>query len=297
MENKVSLIDVNDFVLCPNGELGTINCFLSDNIAYVKNSSGGKKFKKEDLVKLTNIFKEEEISNPYFQDELNPDLFEDMRLIPDVREALLVIANEFIEEVESEEYKLPVVDINLVGSNASYNYNEMSDIDVHIVVDIKELGQNSDFFAKSFFEAKRKLFSQQHKIDVKGRPVEVYIEDSNNKGIYNGIYSILNNKWIQIPSKEKVQIDTTSVQIKFDSLHSMIANIINEPGNMKDAIKLYKHLFDMRKSGLKSGGEFCVENLVFKKLRDSELIDILREYMYKERDKELSLESVEGENG
>ena len=297
MENKVSLIDVNDFVLCPNGELGTINCFLSDNIAYVKNSSGGKKFKKEDLVKLTNIFKEEEISNPYFQDELNPDLFEDMRLIPDVREALLVIANEFIEEVESEEYKLPVVDINLVGSNASYNYNEMSDIDVHIVVDIKELGQNSDFFAKSFFEAKRKLFSQQHKIDVKGRPVEVYIEDSNNKGIYNGIYSILNNKWIQIPSKEKVQIDTTSVQIKFDSLHSMIANIINEPGNMKDAIKLYKHLFDMRKSGLKSGGEFCVENLVFKKLRDSELIDRLREYMYKERDKELSLESVEGENG
>lgn len=297
MKNKVSLIDVNDFVLCPNGELGTINCFLSDDIAYVKNSSGGKKFKKEDLVKLTNFLKEEEFSNPYFQDELNPDLFEDMRLIPDVREALLVIANEFIEEVESEEYKLPVVDINLVGSNASYNYNEMSDIDVHIVVDINKLGQNSDFFAKSFFEAKRKLFSQQHKIDVKGRPVEVYIEDSNNKGIYNGIYSILNNKWIQIPSKEKVQIDTTSVQIKFDSLHSIIANMINEPGNMKEAIKLYKHLFDMRKSGLKTGGEFCVENLVFKKLRDSELIDRLREYMYKERDKELSLESVEEENG
>ena len=49
----------------------------------------------------------------------------------------------------------------------------------------------------------------------------------------------------------------------------------------------------MRKSGLKNGGEFSSENIVFKKLRDADLIDRLRDYMYKERDKELSLESAE----
>ena len=49
----------------------------------------------------------------------------------------------------------------------------------------------------------------------------------------------------------------------------------------------------MRKSGLKNAGEFSSENIVFKKLRDAGLIDRLRDYMYKERDKELSLESAE----
>lgn len=296
-EKKLSLVDVNDFVLCPNGELGTISCFLSDNDAYVKNAAGGKKFKKEDLVKLKKITEDDEPSNPYFKDDLNPDLFEDMRLIPEVRQALLNIADEFIKDVESDTIKLPIIDIIMVGSNASFNYSDLSDIDIHIVVDIEKLKETTDFFVKSYFEAKRKIFFQQHSITVKGRPVELYIEDSKNQGVYNGVYSLIKNNWLQRPSKEKVQIDTTAVQMKFDLFHEMISNVINAPGNMKDALKVYKQLFDMRKSGLKSGGEFSVENLVFKKLRDNELIDRLRDYMYKERDKELSLESAEIDNG
>lgn len=293
MEEKKTLIDVNDFVLCPNGELGIIQCFPSDGKAQVKNSFGTKVFKVEELSKLKNIFNEDEVSNPYFKDELNPDIFEDMRMIPEVRESLLEIADEFIKDVEAEEFKIPVIDIELVGSNASYNYTELSDIDVHIVAAIDKIKQSNDFFVKSYFEAKRKIFFQQHNITVKGRPVELYIEDSRTPGVYNGIYSIKNNKWVQTPSKEKVQINTTSVQEKFDSYHVDISDLINKPGNIKEALKIYKHLFDMRKSGLKDGGEFSSENIVFKKLRDSGLIDRLREYMYKERDKELSLESAE----
>lgn len=293
MEEKKTLIDVNDFVLCPNGELGIIQCFPSDGKAQVKNSFGTKVFKVEELSKLKNIFNEDEASNPYFKDELNPEIFEDMRMIPDVREALLKIADEFIKDVEDEEFKIPVIDIELVGSNASYNYTELSDIDVHVVAAIEKIKQSNDFFVKSYFEAKRKIFFQQHNITVKGRPVELYIEDSRTPGVYNGVYSIKNNKWVQTPSKEKVQINTTSVQEKFDSYHVDISDLINKPGNIKEALKIYKHLFDMRKSGLKDGGEFSSENIVFKKLRDSGLIDRLRDYMYKERDKELSLESAE----
>ena len=47
VEEKETLIDVNDFVLCPNGELGVIQCFLSDGSAEVKNSSGVKTFNTE----------------------------------------------------------------------------------------------------------------------------------------------------------------------------------------------------------------------------------------------------------
>ena len=85
---KETLIDVNDFVLCPNGELGTVSCFLSDNSACVQNSFGTKSFKKEDLVKLKKLENSgnaetgagEQVSNPYFRDELNPDLFENNHL-------------------------------------------------------------------------------------------------------------------------------------------------------------------------------------------------------------------------
>lgn len=294
-ENKETLIDVNDFVLCPNGELGIIQCFLSDELAQVKNSFGVKSFKTENLVKLKNIFKEDEQSNPYFRDELNPDLFEDMRLIPEVKESILNIVNEFVKEIEDEEFKLPIVDIEIVGSNASYNYTELSDVDVHIVADIEkiETAKTNDFFVKSYFDAKRKIFFQQHDIRIKGHPIELYIEDSRTPGVYNGVYSVLNNRWVQVPSKEKVQINTTVVQNKFDKYHVEISSLINEPGHIKEALKVYKHLFDMRKSGLKNGGEFSSENIVFKKLRDAGLIDRLRDYMYKERDKELSLESAE----
>ena len=293
MSGKETLIDINDFVLCPNGELGVIQCFPSEGVAQIKNSIGTKVFRVEELQKLKNIFNEDDSQNPYFKDTLNPDLFEGMNLVPDVRQALLEIANEFIKDVEADEFKIPVLDIELVGSNASYNYSDLSDIDVHIVAAIEKIKESNDFFVKSYFEAKRKIFFQQHDIRVKGRPVELYIEDSRTPGVYNGVYSILNNEWVQIPSKEKVQINTTSVQKKFDSYHVEISELINKPGFIKDALKVYKHLFDMRKSGLKDGGEFSSENIVFKKLRDCGLIDRLRDYMYKERDKELSLESAE----
>lgn len=294
-EEKETLIDVNDFVLCPNGELGVIQCFLSDGNAQVKNSLGVKTFNTESLVKLKNIFKEDEQANPYFRDELNSDLFEDMRMISEVRESILNVVKEFVKEIEDDEFKLPILDVELVGSNASYNYTELSDVDIHIVTDIEkiETAKVNDFFIKSYFDAKRKIFFQQHDIKIKGHPIELYIEDSRTPGVYNGIYSVLNNKWVQVPSKEKVQINTTVVQNKFDKYHVDISSLINEPGNIKNALKVYKHLFDMRKSGLKNGGEFSTENIVFKKLRDAGLIDRLRDYMYKERDKELSLESAE----
>lgn len=291
--DKEAIIDINDFVLCPNGQLGLVKKFLNKENIEVENSLGRYTFKLDEVKKLNKTLIEDAESNPYFKDTLNVDLFSNNKLIPEVKAALLKISNEFVEDVEDGEFKLPIKDIRLVGSNASYNYTNLSDIDIHIIADIEKIGCENDFFVKSYFEAKRKIFDRQHSILIKGHPVEMYIEDSRTPGVYNGVYSLIKDSWIQVPSKEKVGIDDSAIQFKFDEYHEKISNAINDSGNLKDAIKVYKHLFDMRKSGLQSGGEFSVENLVFKKLRDNELIDRLRDYMYKERDKELSLESIE----
>ena len=48
----------------------------------------------------------------------------------------------------------------------------------------------------------------------------------------------------------------------------------------------------MRRTALQSGGEFCTENLAFKRLRNDGSITKLRDYIRNEHDKELSVESI-----
>ena len=80
-------------------------------------------------------------------DKLNPALFdEDKRLFQDVREALLRIAKEFVSGVEEDDVAINVADIKLVGSNCSYNYNQDSDIDLHIVAETKSLNDPNDLY-------------------------------------------------------------------------------------------------------------------------------------------------------
>ncbi len=64
-------------------------------------------------------------------DILNPKLFgKDGILLPDVRERLIEIVHYFEDYIE---VPLDICDIQLVGSNVSYNYNNDSDLDVHII--------------------------------------------------------------------------------------------------------------------------------------------------------------------
>ena len=80
-------------------------------------------------------------------DKLNPTLSdEDKHLFPDVREALLRIAKEFVSGVEEDDVAINVADIKLVGSNCSYNYNQDSDIDLHIVAETKSLNDPNDLY-------------------------------------------------------------------------------------------------------------------------------------------------------
>ena len=80
-------------------------------------------------------------------DKLNPALFdEDKHLFQDVREALLRIAKEFVSGVEEDDVAINVADIKLVGSNCSYNYNQDSDIDLHIVAETNSLNDPNDLY-------------------------------------------------------------------------------------------------------------------------------------------------------
>jgi Txe/YoeB family toxin of Txe-Axe toxin-antitoxin module len=125
----------------------------------------------------------------------------------------------------------------------------------------------------------------------------LYAQDSDESHFSTGVYSVKNDKWITAPSKEKSQIDKEVFKTKINSWKEKIENLIKNI--KKDGIKssekqidsLKEKLKDYRKSGLEKEGEYSYENLVFKYLRRSKLIEKLYNTIVKQTDKELSVET------
>jgi Nucleotidyltransferase domain len=223
------------------------------------------------------------------KDSLSDQIFEnDNKMRDDVRQSLLKIADEFIESLGIEFF---IHDIILTGSLANYNWSSYSDVDLHILIDYEDSKFNPDLL-KEFFDAKKNIWNEKHKIKVKGYDVEIYVQDVQEPHISSGVYSILNNEWLVEPSKKKVQIDDKKILQKAETFMTKV----NELQNLKyskevlDKIEaIRKKLKEFRQSGLDSGGEFSYENLVFKLLRRNGTIEKLLKLKTKLTDKKLSV--------
>jgi predicted nucleotidyltransferase len=233
------------------------------------------------------------------QDKLNskvwtkPEEPKESKMNPKVKNALLKIADKFSENLSDD---LKVEDIILTGSLANYNWSNYSDFDLHLVIDFKQFGKQAELY-KELFSLKKQLFNQNHDIKIFGYEVELYAQDSDESHFSTGVYSVKNDKWITAPSKEKSQIDKEVFKTKINSWKEKIENLIKNI--KKDGIKssekqidsLKEKLKDYRKSGLEKEGEYSYENLVFKYLRRSKLIEKLYNTIVKQTDKELSVET------
>lgn len=114
-------------------------------------------------------------------DTLNPKLWDEANnLKPEVREKILEIVKEFTDGLEEDEIKFKIDDIVLVGSNCSYNYNDKSDLDIHIRMDTDSLECPDDLYPL-LYSAYRSLFNNKFDIDFYGIPVEIYVETSETE--------------------------------------------------------------------------------------------------------------------
>ena len=127
-----------------------------------------KKYYKE----KKNLGLEEDIEK---HEELNPLLFEDDELKPEIKEAIEKIVNQFVEDLKTDGVKIDVKDVILVGSNVSYNYTKDSDLDIHIIVDKDKLDCDPELYTL-LYGAYRSLFNKNYDITIKGIPVEIYVE-------------------------------------------------------------------------------------------------------------------------
>lgn len=248
---------------------------------YVMSTS--KDVKANILQKEMKAMKLAETAIVQFHDKLNPKFWEHGKLKTEVAEHLKAIAAYFINDVNVED--LDILDITISGSNAAYTYTPKSDLDLHIIVHVDK--DNADLL-QNFFNTKRSLFNKNHNISLHGAPVELYIQMDTEEHTSSGLYSLLKNKWLDIPKKVKATIEDTTVKAKYARIVKRIKKVI-EDNDLDSANLLTKKIFNYRQAGLDKHGEFGVENLTFKMLRKNEWIDKLIDFKTKFVDKKLSI--------
>ena len=120
-------------------------------------------------------------SNLLSKNSLSEDLWEKgQRLKPEILQAALKIANEYFEDLKLDP-NIKIKDITLTGSLASYNWSDMSDFDLHILIDFNNL-ENRELL-EDYLRQKSRVWNMTHKILLKGFEVEIYIQDSNSHTI------------------------------------------------------------------------------------------------------------------
>jgi hypothetical protein len=215
--------------------------------------------------------------NPHHH-ELNPTLWDNNRLRPEVRQKLLEIARHFSLYLNVP--RLYLKDVTLSGSSAGYNYSEYSDIDLHLVVNKLE--------SEELFTAKKNLYNSQHDLHIQGIPVELYVQPADQPHHSAGIYSVLDDKWINEPVHEEPTIDPKDIKSKARNYAAKI-NLALRSNSIEQSQEVMDELKRLRKAGLESSGEQSVENLAFKLLRARGQIEKLRKYITKLESAQLSL--------
>ena len=216
--------------------------------------------------------------------KLNPKIWQDGALDPQVREKLIEIAKAFEKFVGVD---LEVIDYTITGSNANYTWTKHSDLDLHIIIP----GQADDA-SRELYSSKKTLWGDQHDITIRGLPVECYIQGQEEPHHSTGVYSLVQNKWLVEPKKIKPNIDDASVSAKCDNLIRVTKEALQQDD--LDRLRAVKDkITTMRKAGLERAGEWSVENLCFKTLRNLGLIDDLTERIRELEDQQLSLEQAQ----
>ena len=260
-----------------------------------------RRFSKDDLKRfdrlrediLVTIGDEDDLATFEMQPEFQQKIWDgDERIRPGVKAALMDIIDEFVERLDLD---AEIKDIIVTGSLANYNWSKFSDIDLHILIDFKEVNENEEL-VKRFFDAVRANWNRTHDIKVKGHEVELYVQDESEPHVSTGVYSLMNDKWLVKPNKVKPFIDKKTAKKKAADIEREVDKVAavlydgDHEAALDKAARLKEKIKTMRQTGLEKAGIFSAENLAFKMLRRSEALSKLHDVYITAYDRALSLD-------
>jgi hypothetical protein len=260
----------------------------SDAIKQLSAIEISKKERNESKIKGFGTFIQESVKlTLQYHDVLNPKLWDDNVLKDDVRQKLIEIGNTWVDWAGIPPNAAK--DFILVGGNANYNYTPYSDVDLHILIDPAEIENCPEFF-DDYMKDKKQLWSLTHDITIHDHDVEIYAQNMNDDFAQNqGVYSLTQNEWLSEPRKLEVNLDNPQIKQKVEEYINKIDGLISSNAEEESFNKLKKKFRDMRASGIKQAGEFSIENLVFKELRNLGYLDKMSSYIKSRQDERLSI--------
>ena len=225
--------------------------------------------------------------------ELNKKFWTDDSLKPKFRAKLIDIAKKFYEDLDLPPDALK--DITFTGSLANYNYTSASDIDLHLIVDFAKIDSDNRFLVGEFFKAVTSNWNRTHTIIMKNYEVEIYVQEASEAHYSTGVYSLLSNDWLTKPKMKDQEVNKALVDKKVVSFMQMIEDVQDlyddkhYESAQESSRKLMKKIKKYRSAGLSSKGEFSVENIAFKYLRNNNYIKLLIDIRNNSYDKLMSL--------
>jgi len=244
-----------------------------------------KKWKKES-------FKQYFEQTNYYNDTLHPEFWTDDNFNEEVLNSIIEIVEDFIKDDDHITPEM-IDDIQLTGSLANFNYSQHSDLDIHILLDFAKINEDESI-VKRALDGKRFIWNLTHNIEFNNHEVELYFQDIHEPHVASGLFSIQDNRWIKKPVHDPPEIDQRDVEKKAEQFRTeveLIKEALNEIDDKDDLVlinnrakKLKNKLMRMRREGLAGKGEYSVENLAFKSLRNDDTIAELNGLIIKSYD-------------
>lgn len=235
---------------------------------------------------LAETVSDDDVEQYDVKHSLNERIWQNGHLRSKVRMRLLDIADDFFDTLGISEDDR--VDTILTGSMCNYNWTSSSDIDLHIVVDFSNICDDTETL-KDYFDMKKNEWNKEHeRLKIYNFPIEVYIQDVNEKHISHGIYSLESDKWLVKPmlkSFSDTVFDKNDIVAKANYIMDIIDDLDNASQHEKDKHKLsvlrnkitslFKRLKTKRQDSLNGYGEMGSWNIVWKILRNNGYIERL----------------------
>jgi hypothetical protein len=218
--------------------------------------------------------------------ELNPLIWDkNNNLHEDVEKKLFDIVQHFVDYCD---IKLEVADVQIVGSNASFNYTDKSDLDVHLMINFDLMKGPTDLL-QLYFNKEKADFNKAYKVFIHGIKVEIYVQDIKSSTMSNGVYSLYKHKWIKFP--KPIDIPTYNFNDIITKWLDKEKKVLKS-GNSTKIKSMINSLYMIRTNSLQADGEFGKGNLLFKELRNLGVLDELKNALIDAESNELSLESL-----